>query len=629
MTLDERRQRARQAAEELRRSKNPVLLVGTATCGRSAGALGVLDALRDHLKAQGIAGHVIEVGCLGLCYAEPLVTITKPGRPGIVYGNVTPERAAELVSHYLAGDDPLGAYALGTIGEGRLDGIPNLFETPVLKPQVRRILRNCGTIDPTNIDHYLANDGYTGLQRALRMSPAQIVDELRRSGLRGRGGAGFPTWRKWQFCIEARGGEKYVICNADEGDPGAFMNRSLLEGDPHSVLEGLLIDGYAIGARKGFIYCRAEYPLALERLGIALEQMRSCGLLGEGICGSDFSFDIEVKEGAGAFVCGEETALIASIEGRRGMPRPRPPFPAISGLWGKPTVINNVETLASVALIFQKGAEWFAELGTEKSKGTKTFALVGKVKRAGLIEVPLGITLREIVYGIGGGILGYKGFKAVQTGGPSGGCLPAALLDSAVDYESLTAAGSIMGSGGMVVMDDDTCMVDVARYFLDFTQKESCGECVPCRLGTKQMIDILNDITQGKGRPGDVELLQELAQAVKKGSLCGLGQTAPNPVLTTIRYFRHEYEAHEAGACPAKVCRALITYRILADKCRGCGLCLRSCPAGAITGERKAAHTIDPDRCVRCGVCLEVCPPRFQAVECVSGPASDGRNQNG
>jgi NADH-quinone oxidoreductase subunit F len=616
--FEEIQQRAKKEWQALQHSDSPVIMVGTATCGRSAGALAVLGALRDELRRRDIAARLIEVGCVGMCYAEPIVTVVKPGRPAVWYGHVTPEAAGRLVAEYVVGDNPMPEEALGTTGEGSIDGIPNLFDLPVLKPQVRRVLRNCGFTDPTNIDHYLANGGYSGIARALTMSPAEIIDELRRSGLRGRGGAGFPTWRKWQFCIEAKGDTKYAICNADEGDPGAFMNRSLLEGDPHSVLEGLLIDGYTIGAKKGYIYCRAEYPLALERLDTALGQMREYGLLGENILGSGFSFDIEVKEGAGAFVCGEETALMASIEGRRGMPRPRPPFPAVSGLWAKPTVINNVETLASVALILQNGAEWYAQCGTEKSKGTKTFSLVGKVKRPGLIEVPLGIKLRQIVYDIGGGILNDREFKAVQTGGPSGGCLPAALLDSPVDYETLAAAGSIMGSGGMVVMDEDTCMVDVARYFLDFVQKESCGECVPCRLGTKQMIDILNDITQGRGRPGDVDLLLELAQAVKKGALCGLGQTAPNPVLTTIRYFRNEYEAHEAQRCPAKVCKALIRYRIDPDKCRGCQICLRNCPTGAIKGEKRQPHTIDPALCSRCGVCMEVCPPRFKAVECVS-----------
>ncbi|MGQ9681795.1 MAG: NADH-ubiquinone oxidoreductase-F iron-sulfur binding region domain-containing protein [Anaerolineae bacterium] len=619
MTFQERQQRAKREWEALQRSRQPLIMVGMATCGQSAGAGATLAALREELAARNLQGRVVEVGCVGLCYAEPLVTVALPEQPWVWYGGVTQEKVRRLVEEHLVGGTLVADWALGTTGEGSIAGVPALYDTPVLRPQVRRVLRNCGYTDPTNIDHYLAQDGYTGLMRALELGSEKIIAELRTAGLRGRGGAGFPTWRKWQFCIDAPGSPKYLVCNADEGDPGAFMNRSLLEGDPHSVIEGMLIGGYAIGAAKGYIYCRAEYPLALERLDIALRQARSYGLLGRSIGGSDFSFDIEVKEGAGAFVCGEETALIASIEGARGMPRPRPPFPAVSGLWGKPTVINNVETLANVALILQKGSDWYASLGTERSKGTKTFALVGKVKRSGLIEVPLGITLREIVFDIGGGILGDQEFKAVQTGGPSGGCLPASLLDSPVDYESLAAAGSIMGSGGMVVMDGSTCMVDVARYFLDFTQKESCGECVPCRLGTKQMLDILTDITHGKGRLGDVDLLQEVGQGVKRGSLCGLGQTAPNPVLTTIRYFGDEYRAHEAGRCPARVCRSLISYRIVAERCRGCQLCLRACPTGAITGKRREPHVIDLAQCIRCGVCLEVCPPKFRAVECVSG----------
>ncbi len=558
--FDDLQARAKAEWKSLEHSPKPRILVGTATCGRSAGAMEVLDAFHQQLRDRRLDGAVMEVGCIGMCYAEPIVCIVKPPRPGICYANVTPEKAAELVERYLIGDDPLPDDALGTLGDESIDGIPPLFETPFFAPQVRRTLRNCGFIDPTRIEHYVAHEGYAGFKRALGMSPEQVIEEVKKSGLRGRGGAGFPTWRKWQFCRDAQGDRKYLVCNADEGDPGAFMNRSLLEGDPHALLEGMLIAGYAIGANHGYIYCRAEYPLALERLDLALAQAEESGLMGDQILGSDFSFRITIKEGAGAFVCGEETALIASIEGRRGMPRPRPPFPAISGLWGKPTIINNVETLASTSLILQNGAEWFAQYGTEKSKGTKTFALVGKVKRTGLVEVPLGITLREMIFDIGGGVLEDKPFKAVQTGGPSGGCIPASLLDTPVDYDSLQAAGTIMGSGGMVVMDTETCMVDFARYFLDFAQKESCGECVPCRLGTKQLLDVLTDITEGRGRPGDIDLLVGLAEAVKKGSLCGLGQTAPNPVLTTIRYFRDEYEAHvHQKRCPAIVCREIIS----------------------------------------------------------------------
>jgi len=611
---------SKQAKKEwkaLNSSQRPLILVGTATCGRSAGALEVLETFKKESKKRGFDCNIIEVGCIGLCYAEPVVCIIKPSSGGICYGNITSEKVKELIEWYLVNDNPLAKHALGmckaTIGDGG----------DIFKLQVRRVLRHCGFIDPTNIKHYLANNGYSGLIKALDTGPDRIIDEIKKSGLRGRGGAGFPTWRKWQFCRKAKGEKKYLICNADEGDPGAFMNRSLIEGDPHSLLEGMLIAGYAIGAREAYIYCRAEYPLALERLRIALKQAEEYGLLGDNILNQGFSFHINIKEGAGAFVCGEETALIASIEGKRGMPRPRPPFPAISGLWAKPTIINNVETLVSVALILQKGAHEFAKYGTEKSKGTKTFALVGKVKKTGLVEVPMGITLKQMIYEIGGGVLENKRFKAVQTGGPSGGCIPANLLDIPVDYDSLKAAGSIMGSGGMVVMDEDTCMVDFARYFLDFTQKESCGKCVPCRLGTKQMLDILEDITHGKGKPDDIDLLIELAEAVKIGALCGLGQTAPNPVLTTIKYFRNEYEAHSIGKqCPSKVCKALISYRISPDKCIGCQRCLKACPTTAITGEKKKTHIINQSKCIKCGICFEVCPVKGNAVECLSGKAS-------
>ncbi len=622
--LDDLRRRAEQQWNALQNSPKPRILVGTATCGRSAGGLEVLEAFRRESQRSGYDCHLIEVGCIGLCYAEPIVCIAKPQRPTICYGNVTVEQAVELFECYLVNDDPLPGYALGTIGDGTIEGIPLLFETPVFKPQVRRTLRNCGFIDPTQIDHYLARGGYEGLQTALKGDPGKIIKQIQQSGLRGRGGAGFPTWRKWQFCKDAPGGGKYLVCNADEGDPGAFMNRSLLEGDPHAVLEGMLIAARAIGAQRGYIYCRAEYPLALERLRLAMQQAEAYGLLGDDVLGSGFDFQIKIKEGAGAFVCGEETALIASIEGQRGMPRPRPPFPAVSGLWGKPTIINNVETLACVALIMQHGADWFAQYGTEKSKGTKTFALVGKVKRTGLVEVPLGITLRQMIFDIGGGTLDDRPFKAVQTGGPSGGCLPAELLDTPVDYDSLQAAGTIMGSGGMVVMDEDTCMVDFARYFLDFVRKESCGECVPCRLGTKQMLDIFEDIVAGNGAPEDIELLLEIGEAVKAGSLCGLGQTAPNPVLTTIRYFRDECEAHtQEKRCPAMACKALIGYRIDQQKCIGCHLCAKVCPVGAIEGRPKETHQIDQQKCTVCGLCYDRCPPKVRAIERFSGESVD------
>jgi NADH-quinone oxidoreductase subunit F len=620
MSFEEIKRKALSQWEAIQNSSRPRIFIGTATCGMAAGAEAILNTLNEELTKNGVDADIIQVGCIGLCYAEPLIEVVKPGNPGVFYGNVTRETVAAIIKDWLIGDNPRPDLALGTRGRGTLEGIPQLFELPVLKPQVRIALRNCGNIDPANIFHYIANGGYEGFLKALKMKPQEVIDEVKKSGLRGRGGAGFPTGNKWQFCHDAPGDIKYVVCNADEGDPGAFMDRAVMEGDPHAVLEGMLIGAYAIGASEGYIYIRAEYPLAIKRLKVALKQMEECGLLGDNILGSGFNFHLKIKEGAGAFVCGEETALMASIEGNRGMPRSRPPFPAQSGLWGKPTNINNVETWANVSAILSKGASWYASYGTEKSKGTKTFSLVGKVIRTGLIEVPMGIKMREIIYGIGGGILGGKQFKAVQTGGPSGGCLPASFLDSPVDYESLAAAGSIVGSGGMVVMDETTCMVDVARYFLSFTQTESCGKCVMCRLGTRQMLDILEDIVNGRGRPGDIELLQEIGEAVKNGSLCALGGTAPNPVLTTIRYFRDEYEAHiNEKRCPALTCRALISYQIIPDKCQGCGICLRACPSEAIKGGKRMVHVIDQSKCIKCGTCLDVCPTKFSAVEISSG----------
>ena len=613
MNFDQLKKIAIEEWQQLNNSNKPLILVGDATCGRSAGATDILELFKKRTKNSQLDYNIVEVGCIGLCFAEPIVCVKKPLEPIICYSNVNVERATDIIDKYLINNDPLSKYALGTIGEGSVEGIPNLYETPIFKPQSRIVLRRCGFIDPANIRHSIAVDGYSGFIKALKLQPEAIIEEIKKSGLRGRGGGGFPTWRKWQFAWNTEEKTRYLICNADEGDPGAFMNRSLLEGDPHSVIEGMLIAGYTIGAQEGYIYCRAEYPLALERLRTAIKEAEGCGLLGENILGSGFNFHIKIKEGAGAFVCGEETALIASIEGNRGMPRVRPPFPAVSGLWQKPTIINNVGTLAAVVFILQKGADTFAKYGTEKSKGTKTFALVGKVKNTGLVEVPLGITLRQMIYDIGGGILEDKKFKAVQTGGPSGGCIPDSLIDLPVDYDSLTSAGSIMGSGGMVVMDENTCMVDVARYFLDFTQKESCGKCVPCRLGTKQILEILQDITAGKAKLEDIDLLLELAESVKVGSLCGLGQTAPNPVLTTIKYFRNEYEAHiKNKKCPAGVCKSLIKFLIDKNKCTGCGACLRVCTFGAIAGEKKQAHVIDRKKCTKCGLCKEAC--QFAAI---------------
>lgn len=616
MNFDNIVKTAKKEYESLYKSEDPLILIGSATCGKSAGAALVKSVIQDELEKEGVNAEIMEVGCIGLCYAEPIITIFKQGKPGIFYGNVTKKTAAEIVKSYIVEDNPLPEYALGTVGEGEIKGIPPFFDSEVLKPQVRRILRNCGIIDPKNINHYIANDGYRGFMDAIKTTPDEVIEKIKESGLRGRGGAGFPTWMKWQFCRDSGGETRYLICNADEGDPGAFMNRSLLESDPHSVLEGILIAGYVIGAKKAYIYCRAEYPLALDHLKHAIKQMREYGFLGENIWDSGFNFDIEIKEGAGAFVCGEETALIASVEGKRGTPRTRPPFPTTSGLFGKPTVINNVETLASVALIMQKNPDKFAEFGTESSKGTKTFSLVGAIERPGLIEVPLGTTLREVIFDIGGGIPKGRKFKAVQIGGPSGGCLPEDFIDTPIDYDSLTMAGAIMGSGGLVIMDESTCMVEVSRYFLQFSQRESCGKCVPCRLGAKQMLDVLTDITEGRGKPEDVQLLKDLAEGIKKGSLCGLGQNTPNPVLTTLKFFENEYGAHiNDQLCPALACKEFISYHIMTEECNGCRLCFKSCPVDAISGKKKEPHVIDQEKCIKCGTCFEICSGKYEAME--------------
>jgi NADH:ubiquinone oxidoreductase subunit F (NADH-binding)/Pyruvate/2-oxoacid:ferredoxin oxidoreductase delta subunit/(2Fe-2S) ferredoxin len=587
--------------------------------------MAVKVAIEETLKKLNLNAKLVEVGCIGPCCFEPLIYIQKPGNPTIVYSNMTPEKVEELLKGYLVDNNPMKEMALGIFGDESKSEIPQLFEHPMLKPQVRLVLRNCGIIDPNEIDHYIAQDGYQAIKTVLAMKPEEVIEEIKQSGLRGRGGAGFPTGKKWEFCRNATGEPKYLICNADEGDPGAFMNRSLLESDPHAVLEGMLITAYAIGASHGYIYCRAEYPLAIERLERAISQMKEYNLIGDKILGSDFSFEITIKEGAGAFVCGEETALIASIEGKRGIPRPRPPFPAVSGVFGKPTIINNVESLGSLANIIRMGAKKYAEYGSETTKGTKTFSLVGKVQRTGLIEVPQGTKLRDIIFEVGGGIENEKEFKAVQTGGPSGGCIPASQLDLPVDYESLAAVGSIMGSGGLVVMDEDTCMVDIAKFFLNFTQEESCGKCTPCRDGTRVMLEMLNDITEGKGKDGDIETLEELGTVIMDSSLCGLGQTSANPVVTTLRYFKDEYVAHiKDKCCPAKVCSDLFHYKIDAETCIGCVLCAKNCPVDAITGEKKKPHVIDLDKCIKCGVCYSVCPKKVMAVKKVDNNQKGG-----
>ncbi len=618
---------AEKRAAELRRESitKPVIYVGAATCGLGAGAGKTMKAIEEFLDEKSLEAEIVRVGCIGLCAVEPIIDVQMPGKARVAFQNVTAKNVKNILEGITGGTIPK-ADVLGQFRQDfaeQWDDVPYLDEHPFFAPQTRWVLKNCGIIDPASIEEYIVRGGYSAMAKALKtMTPEEVCNTIEGSGLRGRGGGGFPTGKKWQFARGEASSQKYLVCNADEGDPGAFMDRAVIEGDPHRLIEGMAIAAYAFGASKAYIYIRAEYPLAIERLKVAIKQAHDFGLLGQNILDSGFNFELVIKMGAGAFVCGEETALIHSIEGKRGMPRPRPPFPAVKGLFGKPTIINNVETLANVAEIVRNGSDWFNSLGTETSKGTKIFALSGKISLTGLVEVAMGTKVRDIVFDIGGGIPDGKKYKGVQIGGPSGGCIPEQHLDILVDYESLKTVGAMMGSGGLVVMDEETCMVDVAKFFMDFIQRESCGKCIPCREGTRRMLEILEGITRGRRSEVDNEALdrfqgvmymQRLAESIQDTSLCGLGQTAPNPVLSTLRFFRDEYEAHVFDRkCPAGVCRDLLTFTIDAEACTGCTACARKCPTEAIMGAKKAPHYIIPDKCIGCGQCLETC--RFDAV---------------
>jgi len=589
-------------------AENIQVLVCTGTGGFASGAQGVIDAFESEFEKQGLEAKIgkrcdiKKTGCRGLCANDVLVDVILPGQEAVTYDFVTAELVPQIVEEHMLKNEAVAKKVAGK------------YYNQFLEKQQRIIFSRCGTIDAESLDDFLDHKGFEGIKKAVTMAPEEVIEEVKKSGLRGRGGGGFPTGVKWSFCKATPGDHKYLICNADEGDPGAFMDRSILEGDPYGVIEGMMIAAYAIGCDFGYVYCRAEYPLALKRLQLAIDTCHEKGFLGDNCMGLGFKFDMRIKAGAGAFVCGEETALMASIEGERGMSRPRPPFPAVRGLWAKPTNINNVETFANVAYIFYNGADWFNSIGTEGTKGTKIFALTGKVKHTGLVEVPAGTTMKEVIYDVCGGILNNRKFKAVQAGGPSGGCLPAEALDAEVDYDSLIKAGAMMGSGGLVVMDETTCMVDIARFFLNFTRVESCGKCIPCRIGLKIMLEILERITEGKGQEGDIELLEDMAYDIKKSSLCGLGQTAPNPVLSTIRYFRHEYETHiKEQECPSHSCKPLLHFKVIEEKCKKCGICPRVCPVDCITWEKGQVAVIDREACTECTSCYDAC--RFMAIE--------------